>query len=108
MLYYTYTMRPKLIIVFLGIGIIAVLIMISLGYTNKSSSIADFESCVAAGNPIAESYPRQCFTSDGKGFVEVLDSTEPTFCTMDAKVCPDGSSVGRVPPDCEFALCPGE
>lgn len=27
-------------------------------------------------------------------------------CTMDAKVCPDGSSVGRVPPSCEFAACP--
>ena len=27
-------------------------------------------------------------------------------CTMDAKLCPDGSSVGRIPPDCEFAECP--
>jgi hypothetical protein len=32
----------------------------------------------------------------------------PAACTMDAKVCPDGSAVGRVPPDCEFAPCPGE
>mgnify|MGYP001569640157 FL=1 len=31
---------------------------------------------------------------------------EPVFCTMDAKVCPDGSAVGRVPPACEFATCP--
>ena len=29
-------------------------------------------------------------------------------CTMDAKICPDGSYVGRVAPDCEFAPCPGE
>ncbi|MBX3233265.1 MAG: hypothetical protein KIT84_20950 [Labilithrix sp.] len=29
-------------------------------------------------------------------------------CTMDAKVCPDGSSVGRQGPKCEFAPCPGE
>ncbi len=27
-------------------------------------------------------------------------------CTMEAKICPDGSVVGRVPPDCEFAPCP--
>jgi tryptophan-rich sensory protein len=27
-------------------------------------------------------------------------------CTMEAKLCPDGSYVGRVGPDCEFALCP--
>lgn len=32
---------------------------------------------------------------------------EGVACTMDAKVCPDGSAVGRIPPDCEFAPCPG-
>ena len=31
---------------------------------------------------------------------------EPVACTQEAKVCPDGSSVGRVGPDCEFAACP--
>ena len=29
-----------------------------------------------------------------------------TACTLEAKICPDGTSVGRVPPDCEFAPCP--
>jgi len=33
-------------------------------------------------------------------------SDEPIACKMDAKVCPDGSSVGRISPDCEFAECP--
>lgn len=28
-----------------------------------------------------------------------------TVCPLDAKLCPDGSSVGRVGPDCEFAAC---
>jgi len=27
-------------------------------------------------------------------------------CTMEAKLCPDGSSVGRSGPKCEFAPCP--
>lgn len=27
-------------------------------------------------------------------------------CTMDAKICPDGSAVGRTGPNCEFAPCP--
>ncbi len=27
-------------------------------------------------------------------------------CTMEAKLCPDGSSVGRTGPSCEFAPCP--
>jgi hypothetical protein len=29
-------------------------------------------------------------------------------CTMEAKLCPDGSAVGRTGPRCEFAPCPGE
>jgi hypothetical protein len=32
----------------------------------------------------------------------------PGACTMEAKQCPDGSYVSRIPPDCEFSLCPGE
>lgn len=27
-------------------------------------------------------------------------------CTLEAKICPDGSSVGRTLPNCEFAPCP--
>ncbi|MFZ5932818.1 MAG: hypothetical protein ACOYT7_01955 [Patescibacteria group bacterium] len=27
-------------------------------------------------------------------------------CTQEIKVCPDGTSVGRVGPNCEFAPCP--
>ena len=27
-------------------------------------------------------------------------------CTMEAKICPDGSYVGRTGPNCEFATCP--
>src|SRR5687767_15367306 len=30
----------------------------------------------------------------------------PVACTDDAKICPDGSAVGRVGPNCEFAPCP--
>ncbi len=29
-------------------------------------------------------------------------------CTQEAKLCPDGSSVARTGPKCEFAQCPGE
>lgn len=34
--------------------------------------------------------------------------SQPTqvACTMEAKICPDGSSVGRVGPACNFAPCP--
>jgi hypothetical protein len=31
---------------------------------------------------------------------------KPVACTMEAKICPDGSAVGRTGPNCEFAECP--
>jgi hypothetical protein len=31
---------------------------------------------------------------------------EPIACTMDAKICPDGTTVGRTGPTCEFTPCP--
>ncbi|MEX1997825.1 MAG: TspO/MBR family protein [Candidatus Andersenbacteria bacterium] len=36
------------------------------------------------------------------------DAGGRTFCTQEAKLCPDGSYVGRTGPNCEFAACPGE
>lgn len=35
-----------------------------------------------------------------------FSETSSVMCTMDAKICPDGSTVGRVGPNCEFAACP--
>jgi len=56
--------------------------------------------CLAIGCPCAEtpeSCPQDCAAPP---------NNEPVFCTLDAKICPDGSSVGRVSPNCEFAPCP--
>ncbi len=36
------------------------------------------------------------------------DGKAETVCTQEAKLCPDGSSVGRVLENCGFASCPGE
>lgn len=36
----------------------------------------------------------------------VGDNIGPTACTQEAKLCPDGTSVGRTGPNCEFAACP--
>ncbi len=38
--------------------------------------------------------------------IEPVTNGTPVACTMDAKLCPDGSSVGRSGPNCEFAACP--
>ncbi|KND46849.1 MAG: hypothetical protein AB199_00210 [Parcubacteria bacterium C7867-004] len=32
--------------------------------------------------------------------------TEQVGCTLEAMICPDGSSVGRTGPECAFAACP--
>jgi hypothetical protein len=32
--------------------------------------------------------------------------TNPIACTLEAKICSDGSSVGRIGPKCEFSPCP--
>ncbi|HRN70752.1 MAG TPA: hypothetical protein PLS49_06240 [Candidatus Woesebacteria bacterium] len=64
-------------------------------------------------NPVSE---QQIETDSGmtieqmpveQGEREPIDSGI-VVCTMEAKICPDGSSVGRMPPNCEFAPCPGE
>jgi len=39
-------------------------------------------------------------------FSDKQKNEEQVFCTMDAKMCPDGSFVGRIAPNCEFAPCP--
>ncbi len=36
----------------------------------------------------------------------VRPTMEPIGCTKDAKICPDGSVVGRVGPNCKFEKCP--
>ncbi|MCX6754787.1 MAG: hypothetical protein NTU81_03100 [Candidatus Nomurabacteria bacterium] len=42
-------------------------------------------------------------------FVAHAEDIEPAIaCTAEAKICPDGSGVGRTGPNCEFAKCPGE
>lgn len=62
---------------FLGriIGVLVVFAVLGVGYFiirsgNPTPSATTFEECVAAGNPVMESYPRQCNTKDGKHFVE--------------------------------------
>lgn len=40
----------------------------SLGLTNVQS----FDDCADKGYPVAESYPRVCFTPDGRSFTEAI------------------------------------
>lgn len=42
----------------------------------------------------------------GKGNSNIPPEVKPVACTQEAKLCPDGSAVGRSGPNCEFAECP--
>lgn len=42
----------------------------------------------------------------GTWYVSSPRTEGPVACTMEAKLCPDGSYVGRSGPLCEFAACP--
>jgi hypothetical protein len=52
-------------------------------------------------------------TTQGIACTEIACSSPPgggngVGCTEEAKTCPDGTTVVRVAPSCEFAKCPGE
>lgn len=38
--------------------------------------------------------------------IALQQNSQPRACTEEAKICPDGSAVGRVAPNCDFAPCP--
>lgn len=44
--------------------------------------------------------------SGGAYFLGKNSSGQQVACTQEAKICPDGSAVGRTGPNCEFAACP--
>ncbi|MFH1308170.1 MAG: hypothetical protein ABIH72_04930 [archaeon] len=41
-----------------------------------------------------------------KYYIRYGDDVENIVCTEEAMICPDGTAVGRVLPDCEFEECP--
>ena len=49
---------------------------------------------------------RELFNQILSTFKFIKEETDNVACTMEAKLCPDGSYVGRTGPNCEFAPCP--
>lgn len=109
------TVLIMLIILIIGIALASGAFIFN--QNQKAASISSFDEC-AKLYPVMESYPAQCNTPDGRHFVQELSEEEkqklipPSMlpqqkaCTLEAKICPDGSSVGRTGPNCEFAACP--
>lgn len=44
----------------------------------------------------------------GFSIFKVADKNQPISCSKEAKLCADGTAVGRTGPNCEFAACPSE
>jgi hypothetical protein len=74
--------------------------------------------CVSGGVTYAEGHRRACIKQGGgttcladanyicrNGGWSIESSYPPVACTMDARMCPDGTYVGRSGPDCRF-VCP--
>lgn len=61
--------------------IIAGLLYAYVTLQNKQQliNVTNFEECAAAGNPVMESYPRQCRTPDGQLFVEEVPLPEDPY-----------------------------
>jgi hypothetical protein len=62
----------------------------------------EFDPCPEDASTGAEPSPGAPSTEAPSGYPGGV------VCTKEAKLCPDGSYVGRTGPSCEFARCPGE
>lgn len=85
--------------------VIAIIVLLAGGYflLNQSSDVVvtNYEECVAAGNPIMESYPERCM-HDGETFVRVLPDDENTATSADD--APPGSMHNLPVPDAVSAV----
>lgn len=57
-------------------------------------------------NSIRKGEKARVYMKDSQPYaLQVMGPVEPVACTQEAKLCPDGSYVGRSGPNCEFARC---
>lgn len=114
-------MKKKKIIVLVFILILIFILVISLNSKYWNSTTCNSE-CIHRGydtgvcrwasemneedveiGPCLIPNSRHC---GNEGQCNCYCETEQIICAMDVKICPDGTGVGRVAPDCEFEACP--
>lgn len=82
------------------LAIVALILMNVAPRVNMPAPVASsFEECAAQGNPVMESYPRQCRTPDGRIFVEEIVNQPNT---------PVGGSAPIIANGCAVAGCSGQ
>jgi len=64
---------------------------------------SDVHGCIASAGYSWCGLKQKCLRSWEENCTNIA---APQACTMEAKLCPDGSAVGRTGPNCEFAPCP--
>src|SRR3989344_848455 len=85
---------------FKHVGAVAVLTVL-LPFAANALTVEDIQAQIA--NLLAQITQLQEQLKQLQG-----DDGSPVACTMEAKICPDATSIGRTGPKCEFAACPGE
>lgn len=106
------TMRTRQLPLFIGMIIAAVFVTGAVGFViarqlvRTPGQVGSFEECAAAGNPIGESYPRQCFTLDGRHFVETVGMpAAPGLVTLTGEMtCLPKIGSGPQTMECAFGL----
>jgi len=72
----------------------------------ESKIIKDLENILEPEEIADQELVPGATTSSESAVGENLLPEEIIACTMDAMMCPDGSYVGRIAPECEFSPCP--
>jgi hypothetical protein len=60
---------------------------------NAGETVSSFEECVAAGYPVAESYPRQCHTPGGQSFTEDVNGQNEPQTPLTEYTSPKGEVI---------------
>ena len=90
-------MSKKITFISLAV-IILIIIFILRSLSLEDNWVCQDGSWIKHGNPKQEKPSTLCPNSNPTG--------ENKACTLDAKICPDGSYVGRSGPNCDFVSCP--
>lgn len=94
--------KQKSVLLAAVMGLVLLLLALAgLAIINESGVPSEEPSFFETPTPVVE-------TNDITPGEALEEEVEQTFCTLDAKICPDGSAVGRSGPNCEFDPCPGE
>lgn len=64
--------NKTLTIIFVVLALVLAVFLFKNNSNKSSMAVTDFASCAAAGNPVMESYPRQCRSKEGTLYTEYV------------------------------------